>query len=142
MIVAVDPGNIESGFVVFDGLKPFDFGKVKNDEMAIEMIRSYGMGVGESVFETCVWIGRFTQVFKGKVTRVYRSEEKMHICHSMQAKDANIRRALIDRFALHDKQNGKGTKKEPDFFYGFKADCWAAYAVGLTYIETKRESAV
>jgi hypothetical protein len=154
MIFAVDPGNELSGYAIFDGksLKPKDFGKVENerlksilkmatptDEMAIEMIRSYGMGVGESVFETCVWIGRFCEAFRGKTTRIYRLEEKLHICHSPKANDVSIRHALIDRFAEHDKVSGKGTKKNPDFFYGFKADCWAAFAVGLTYIETKRE---
>ena len=151
MIIAVDPGNVESGYVIFDGYRPQEFGKIANeelleklrastdtDELAIEMIRSYGMAVGETVFETCVWIGRFSEVFNGKVTRVYRAEEKMHVCHSPNAKDSNIRQALIDRFALHDKKNGKGTKNNPDFFYGFKADCWAAYAVGIVYIETKR----
>ena len=156
MIYAIDPGNEESGYAVFNGesLKPFLFGKsdneellklIKNtseegDELAIEMIASYGMAVGASVFDTCVWIGRFIEAFKGeKVTRIFRREEKLHICHSPNAKDSNIRVALIDRFAEHDKVNGKGTKKNPDFFYGFKADCWAAFAVGLTYIETRRK---
>jgi hypothetical protein len=64
-------------------------------------------------------------------------EEKMHICHSSKAGDAEIRRALIDRFCQHDFRTGRGTKANPDFFAGIKADLWAAYAVGLTYIETK-----
>ena len=156
MILAIDPGNEQSGYAEFDGksLKPLSFGKIdngellayikntteENDELAIEMIASYGMAVGASVFDTCVWIGRFIEAFKGKrVTRIFRREEKLHICHSPNAKDSNIRVALIDRFAEHDKISGKGTKKNPDFFYGFKADCWAAFAVGLTYIETKRK---
>ena len=159
MIYAIDPGNEESGYAVFEegNLKPVWFGKITNeallasikktsgegDELAIEMIASYGMAVGASVFDTCVWIGRFIEAFNGeKVTRIFRREEKLHICHSPNAKDSNIRVALIDRFAEHDKVSGKGTKKNPDFFYGFKADCWAAFAVGLTYIETKRESAL
>lgn len=155
MIIAIDPGNELSAYCVFEegNLKPKDFGKVPNklllakldefskeDECAIEMIASYGMAVGEEVFQTCVWIGRFAERFKGRKTTIYRKDEKMHICQNMKAKDTNIRRALIDRFAQHDLANGKGTKKNPDFFYGFKADCWAAFAVGITYIETRRKN--
>ena len=105
----------------------------------IEMVASYGMPVGREVFDTVLWIGRFYQTLNAccSVRLLCRIEEKRHICHNTRANDAAIRRALIDRFADHDLKNGRGTKKAPDFFYGFKADIWAAYAVGLTAIENR-----
>ncbi len=152
MILAIDPGNIESGYVILDkDLRPIEIGKIKNEELkyilelpstketikyyAIEMIASYGMGVGQSVFETCVWIGRFIEVIGDKYKYIYRKDEKMNLCGSMKAKDSNIVQALIDRFAPHTSNKGKGTKKEPGWFYGFKKDIWQAYAVGVTYYD-------
>lgn len=151
-VLAVDPGNTESAYCFIDTetLEPGLFGKVDNnrllsvvnlssyDFIVIERIASYGMAVGREVFETCEWIGRFTQAaLPLTADYVYRRDEKLHICGNAKAKDANIRQALIDRFAQHDLKNGKGTKANPDWFYGFHADVWAAYAVGITYIETK-----
>lgn len=148
-VLAIDPGNVESAYCFIDSetLKPTTFAKIRNetlleiledihyDKLVIERIASYGMAVGRDVFETCEWVGRFTQAARRKVHYLYRRDEKLHICGDSRAKDANIRRALIDRFAKHDLKNGKGTKKNPDWFFGFKADIWAAYAVGITYIE-------
>ncbi|WP_252237490.1 hypothetical protein [Clostridium sp. ZBS17] len=153
MILAIDPGNIESGFVYLnDDLSIADKGKIDNKDLleciesedfdlnshiAIEMIASYGMPVGAEVFETCVWIGRYMQALKNHFNKkpkfIYRKDEKMNICQSMKANDATIKQALVDRFAKGQKNYGKGTKKEPGFFYGFKADIWAAYAVAVTY---------
>ncbi len=99
------------------------------------MIASYGMGVGKSVFETCVWIGRFIEVIGDNYKYIYRKDEKMNLCGSMKAKDSNIVQALIDRFAPNTSNKGKGTKKEPGWFYGFKKDIWQAYAVGVTYYD-------
>ena len=158
MIIAIDPGNIESAYVVVDektyGIAAF--GKCPNDAVrnlwalrslenqktAIEMVASYGMPVGKEVFDTCVWIGRFTECaarYGSPVTYIPRLDEKMHICHDSRASDANIRRALIDRFAKHDLKNGKGTKKNPDYFHGFSRDVWAAFAVAVTYIDRMKE---
>ena len=159
MILSIDPGNIESAYCVIDktSYKPREFGKIKNEELrekllnelhlypiesfAIEMIASYGMAVGKEVFETCVWIGRFIESFKCPFTYyVYRKDEKINLCGSMKAKDSNIRQALIDRFATFDFKNGKGTKKKQDFFYGFSKDVWAAYAVGVTWLDKQKQT--
>ncbi len=159
MILAIDPGNIESGVVLIreSDLKPLVSEKIDNDTLldnlimdryeryddiecidhiAIEMIASYGMAVGKTVFDTCVWIGRFIQAFYGepiKLQYIYRKDEKMNLCGSMKAKDSNIVQALVDRFAPNTSNKGKGTKKEPGWFYGFKKDIWQAYAVGVAY---------
>ncbi len=57
----------------------------------------------------------------------------MLLCHSMKATDATIRQALIDLFAKDTPNKGKGTKKEPGYFYGFKADIWSAFSVVITF---------
>lgn len=157
-ILAIDPGNEESAYVLLDPeLRPVRFAKCANELMwmhmvdsmhqameglpsdceikvAIEMIASYGMPVGKEVFDTCVWIGRLMERFKNyDVTLIYRKQEKLAICGSPRANDATIRQALIDRFAYGTSNKGKGTKKEPGWFYGFRADVWQAYAVGVTY---------
>ncbi|MCC8063712.1 MAG: hypothetical protein LIO70_01340 [Clostridiales bacterium] len=159
-ILAIDPGNVQSAYCLVDRvtLRPMDFDILENEELrhylrqmpfqegdraAIEMIASYGMAVGREVFDTCRWIGRFEETLTRRLlappTLIYRMAEKQHICHDSRAKDANIRRALIDRFATHDLKTGRGTKKNPDWFYGFRADIWAAYAVAVTYAETMGE---
>ena len=153
-VMGIDPGNRESAYCVVDlpEMRPVRFGKVVNEDLieiictaqdvdrfAIERVACYGMPVGREVFDTCEWIGRYTQIitdwYDVMPGFVLRMEEKERICHDARAGDANIRRALIDRFATHDLKNGKGTKKEPDWFFGFASDVWAAYAVALVYCE-------
>lgn len=139
--LAIDPGPTESGWVIWDGTRVVQSGVSDNDFvlawllhqargklLAIEMIRSYGMSVGASVFETCVWVGRFQQIgiMTGKrVILCYRPDVKIHHCKSPKAKDGNVRQALIDRIGE------PGTKKNPGGTYGVKSHAWAALAVAV-----------
>ena len=143
-ILAIDPGPVQSAFVVWDGEKLCGNNIDSNDNVrshisknlsadfivACEHLQCFGMAVGKEVFETAYWIGEFRGLVSFELgltfMRIYRSEVKMHLCNSMRAKDANIRQVLMDRFGV------KGTKKSPGFFFGFKADMWSAFAIAVT----------
>ena len=91
-------------------------------DVAIEMVASYGMAVGKTVFDTCVWIGRFEQAARyygaNSVNKsIPRVDEKMNLCHSMKANDSTIRQALVDRFAPDTPNKGKGNKKKPRILF-------------------------
>ncbi len=155
MILAIDPGPVESAYVLWDGSRLFDFGKVPNarllellhsgrymahvEHCAIEMIASFGMPVGASVFETCVWIGRFMQVFGAdKCDRITRNTVKNHICHSSKARDGSVRQAIIDRFG--GKERAVGRKANPGILHGVAGDVWQALAVCLTFFDQNKEA--
>lgn len=160
-ILAIDPGNTESAYVLMNddySIQDCGFAKFENRltlmgiqvacslygedlTVVIEKVASYGMAVGAEVFETCIWIGRFAQAAMERGCRVeyvYRLDEKLALCHDSRAMDSNIRQALVDRFAKFDKKTGKGTKKHPDWFYGFSRDIWSAYAVGVTWLDRQQ----
>jgi hypothetical protein len=136
-ILAIDPGTTHSAFVQYRAGEILDHGWVENAEMrqvligreydavAIEMIASYGMAVGASTFETCVWIGRFTEVARVEPVLCYRKDIKLFLCGTMRAKDANVRQALLDLVGP------QGTKAKPGQTYGIKSHSWAALAVAV-----------
>lgn len=149
-ILCIDPGPEQSGFVVLEGGRVAHSDTAPNDSvleevvadvgchpcdvLVIEMVASYGMAVGKTVFDTCVWIGRFIEAWDGPYELVYRKDVKMALCGNMRAKDANIRQALIDRFGP-GKDKAIGKKKTPGPLYGIKGHQWSALAVGVTYLE-------
>lgn len=158
-VLGIDPGSEKSAYCLVraENMFPVEFGKVDNDDLsdylkgtflwvkkldvAIEQVASYGMPVGREVFQTCEWIGRFKQIAidnHAGVQDVLRKEVCVELCHSAKAGDSNVRRALIDLYAKHDLQNGKGTKKNPDWFHGFAADVWSSYAIAHTFINRSR----
>jgi hypothetical protein len=157
VILAIDPGPQQSGYAIVDqNYHATDFGKVPTEDLllkvgdsfdavVIEMVSHYGTGMpaGKEVFDTCVWIGRFLQHFtvcRIPVQQMFRKDVKLNLCGSVRAKDSNIIQALVDRFASGQPNYGKGTKKAPGWFYGFKADVWQAYALAVTYIDKQREA--
>lgn len=147
MILAIDPGTKQSGWCQMDDGRVIASGVWENERVlglvkthgpgvAIEMIASYGMAVGREVFETCVWIGRFQQACDEpeSVRLVYRKDVKLHLCGTSQAKDANIRQALLDMFLATGggKTPQVGTKGQPGPLYGVTSHAWSALAVAVT----------
>ena len=133
-IVAIDPGNVQSAIIEWDGAQILNAQILMNNDLlwdlqsmppgrlVIEQIRCYGMPIGKTTIDTVFWSGRFVEAWTGEFFLIPRMAVKMHLCHTSRAKDSNIRQALIDRF-------GKpSTKKEPNEIYGgFKIsnDLWA-----------------
>lgn len=150
ILLAIDPGTTESGWVLYDtetgavrdsgvedNLSLLDWLGITAgrgfDQIAIEMIASYGMPVGAEVFETCVWIGRFIEAVNVPHTKVYRRDVKLLLCGTAKAKDANIRQALIDRYGGKDAAIGR--KASPGPLYGIKSHMWPALAVAVAWVE-------
>lgn len=146
-VFAIDPGPEMSAYLTL-GDSIGNKGYVPNDELrqilrtlpnvdliAIENIASYGMPVGQEVFDTCRWIGRFEEVSKAPVMLIFRHEVKLHLCYSPRAKDSNIRQALLDKYGP------QGTKKNPGVTYGISGDVWAALAVADCAMHKLREEA-
>jgi hypothetical protein len=145
LITALDPGPTHTALVCWNGsivqvakYEPnaaiLDLLKTwapqGDDPLAIEQVASYGMPVGAEVFETVFWTGRFAEAYGAdRVTRIPRLTVKMHLCHDSRAKDANIRRALLDRFGA------PGTKRAPSVLYGISGDLWAALALAVTFYD-------
>jgi hypothetical protein len=143
IVIGIDPGQEKSGLVAFDfeGTELLYMSILDNElvldrihaleityplddmSLAIEKPACMGMAVGASVFDTCIWIGRFDPNCEALL--ITRNEIKMHLCGNMRAKDKNIRQALIDRFGP------VGVKATPGVLYGVKSHLWAALAVAV-----------
>lgn len=158
MVIGIDPGPVESAYVVWSGTEILELGHMLNEsliceafprvrrvypgiEMVVERVASYGMAVGDSVFETVFWTGQFCRAwvgtcpdcYQGTAHRVKRMKVKMHICHDSRAKDSNIRQALIDSF----EPDLKPKCRPKEALKGVSKDCWQALALAVYYHDTK-----
>lgn len=142
-LLAIDPGTSKSGWVSISGGQIVDAGVSDNTDLllkiqtmapqciAIEWIQSMGMKVGQEVFETCLWVGRFIQIApkSAQIIRVPRTQVKLHHCNSARAKDPNV------CAAVREKYGEKGTKASPGYFYQVSSHAWQAFAVGAYVME-------
>ena len=153
IIFGIDPGTVESGYVMFnsENMQVVGSGVVGNEELlqmsswddanivCIEMVASYGMPVGQTTFETVLWIGRFVQysVSKDIEYRLLYKKKDINptLCFSNKAKDANIRQAILDLFPAPGGGTvpQKGTKSNPGPLFGVSSHAFSALAVALTY---------
>lgn len=155
IILAIDPGSEESAWVIYITETRRIFAKaiyenntlleflkkivgftpnLNADFLAIEMVQSFGMPVGKTIFETVLWTGRFIQAWgTDNYRKVYRIDVKMHLCHNTRAKDGNVRQAIIDRYPASGggKTPQIGTKSQPGPLYGVSKDVWSALAVAI-----------
>jgi hypothetical protein len=154
-ILAIDPGTAESAWMVLEDGLPVGraFAKTPNqdvrtlilqaagdiDLVVIEEVRSYGMPVGMETFDTVRWCGRFEEAAASRgipVAWLGRKDVVVNLCGSAKAKDANVHRALLDRFG---GDGAKGVKASPGPLYGVSGDVWSALAVGCTWFDKLTE---
>ncbi len=164
IILAVDPGTTRSAWLEFDttagqpvpgrwDIEPnaaliesirgwHDAARVGEvpflDALVIERVASYGMSVGDEVFETVHWAGRFAEAAfpSTPVYRVPRKTVTLNLCHSARANDSNVRRALLDRFG---GDAAIGRKATPGPLYGLHSHLFAALAVAVTWADMSPE---
>lgn len=135
--LGIDPGTIESGFVVFDGKRVLQAGVMPNDDLlrivaddrsdmlAIERIVSYGVVVGDETFQTVHWAGRFHQAWAcpEEVRLIRRLDVKKALGLRGSAKDKDVNAALLVSVGP------KGSKAQPGPTYGVTSHAWSALAV-------------
>lgn len=143
LILAIDPGTTQSGWVLFDGRRVLDSGNDPNPDvlqrieaagqagvqsLAIERFEARGMPIGDDSIETVIWTGRFQQAWRSpaSVRLVKRSAVKLHLCGTARAKDPNVRQAVIDRVGA------PGVKRSPGPTFGVTSHAWQALGVAVT----------
>ena len=163
-ILAIDPGNTQSAFVLFDSdtRDVCDHGKIDNEKMfalidrntdelpadacVIEKVEGYGMPVGAEVFETVHWSGRFAQHWiarrdESSLHRLPRKAVKKYLLGKSNAKgaDSMIRRALCEMFGPTEEL-AFGTRLKRGPLTGIVRDQLAALAVAVAFDGLRKQS--
>jgi len=156
-VLAIDPGTRESGWVMGNPLDlkcpVVSFGKWANesvyshvfdglwteiDEVVIEKFVPYGRRVGQDSVDTVFFSGRMYEAvnyaYGSPPILVPRRDVSRWMCDIVNAKDADIRQALIDRYGP-GRDVAVGVKHRPGPLYGVQKDVWLALALALTYVD-------
>lgn len=163
IIIAFDPGNEQTGWVVVlaDNSKLLYKNKENNSEcltklsiflnkekfnivkVGIEYVSSYGMATNQTVLDTATFSGILACIFKINnipCEFIFRKSIKMFLCGSVRAKDSEVN-CRVREYVGEDN-----TQKKPNIWYwnesvekygGYKYannDIYAAIAVALYLI--------
>lgn len=143
-IIAIDPGSKSSAWVQMDGARINSCDICENAELrrilrrfddyeclVIEKIRSYGKPVGEDVFETVFWTGRFFECFDGRCERITRMAVTMYLTGNPKSNDKDIRNSIIRCYG--GEEAAIGCSEFPGPLFSIVTHLWAALGVGLTF---------
>lgn len=147
-ILGIDPGNVSSGWVLYDTKShtiPYH-GQTDNDALlqtighspcgvvAIEYMKTRGMRIAQEELDTQFMAGRLVQASGKRWLAISRMEVKMEICGDSRANDAAIAQGVRDLFPATGggKRPKVGTKKQPGPCYGITSHRWQALAVAIT----------
>lgn len=153
-ILGIDSGTYKSSYALLNGnsknlVEKDDLDNrdlltliriIRPDVLVIENIKSYGRAVGQSIFDTCRWIGRFQEAFEfmtgKKAVLVFRNQVQIHFCGTTRCKDSEVNMALMNRYG-GDRKSAVGNKKNKGKLYGIKGQHqWDSLSLCIFYIET------
>lgn len=154
MILAIDPGDTMSAWVLFDTkrftllekakdpneelLKRLTEGYFKTSLVVIEYPAPRGQPMYSQLVDTIFWIGRYVQALNNVPYELMdRKDVKMELCGNTRSNDSHIRAAVLSRFPSYGggRIGQVGTKKAPGPLFGVSSDIWAALAIAIAWTD-------
>lgn len=152
LILAIDPGPERSAVVIWDveAQRVVEGGDQESNEGIAERLRNrppegcgvlvierpviMGKNATAALLETSRWAGVFEGSWPGIVARLTYHKVRCQLARSGNAKESEVKQALISRFAPAGYgPQGKGTKANPGPFYGVVGHMWSAVAVAVAW---------
>lgn len=152
LILAIDPGPEKSSWVLWgteseavavgadqvenQALRAMLGGNIHENasQLVIERPVLMGKNATAALLETSRWAGVFEGAWPGEVDRLTYHKVRCQLASSGNAKESEVKQALISRFAPGGfGKEGKGTKANPGPFYGVTGHMWSAVAVAVAW---------